>query len=121
MVSADASGPLLDFAGSDLDGVTAFPANQMVMMRLAASAVDRLAFVVGLHIHFAARGKCCQDAVNGGKPDPHSCSRKSLVNLLGAGEMPRAVQRRHYRLLLPGIASPDSASGDHLCLPRSTT
>src|SRR5947199_157158 len=61
MGACDPIGPLLDFGAFDLDGVTAVPADQVVMVaRGAAPAVEHLAALGAHRVDLAALGQRTQ-------------------------------------------------------------
>ena len=70
VLGRDPVGPALHRRAGHLDGAPAGPADQVVVVALAAPAVEVLAAGRAHHVDLAGVGEPLQGAVDGGQPDP---------------------------------------------------
>src|SRR5688572_2609121 len=82
----DPVGPPLDRRALDLDGETAAPADQVVVVLRAAAAVQRLAGVGAQGVELAVVGQGLHGAVDRGQPDRVAGLAQPGVHLLRAVE-----------------------------------
>src|ERR1039458_7184447 len=109
---AESPGQGLEVLRVELDGVTAPPADQMVVVdRRPAPPVEGLAGVATDAVDLAGTGQGPELAVHGGQADPIPGRPQPGVQVLGAGELVGLVQEGGHRPLLPG--DPDPRSEEH--------
>ncbi len=83
----DAVGPRLDLGSFDLDGPSAVPADQvMVMVVGRAATVDGLTVVAAQYVDLAPVGEDLQVPVDSGETDSLAHVAQVGVQVLGAGE-----------------------------------
>ena len=85
-------GPAFDGRAVHLDGASAAPADQVVVMAVAAPAVGRLAICCPEDIDFLGVGEHLQGSAHGGQADPDASLLEQVVDLLCAAEVVDLVQ-----------------------------
>ena len=91
VLGGDRVGPALDGRPLDLDGRAALAADEVVVVRVRAAAVDRLAVLGPQHVDLAALAEPLEGAVDRRQPDLGAAPVEEVVDLLGAAEV---VERR---------------------------
>ena len=86
-----------------LHGGPARAAHQMVVVAVAAPAVQVLAARRAHHVEVAGVGEGLQRAVHGGQPDPFAALAQHRVQVLGAVETLHLVQQCRDGAALPGV------------------
>ena len=79
-------GPGFDAAGVDLNGQTAFAADQVVMVRGATSAIEQLTIGRLQRIGVTRVGQVGERTINRGQADGRTVSAQHLVQVLSADE-----------------------------------
>ena len=105
VLGGDPVRPGLHRRAVDLDGAAAGPAHQVVVVALAAPAVEVLAAGRPHDVDLAGVGQALQGAVDRGQADPLAALAQHRVQLLGAVEaldLGRAA--RSTARALPGVA-----------------
>ena len=102
--AAIALGPALDGRALHLDGGAAGAADQVVVVRVGAAAVDRLAVLGAQQVDLAGLGQPLQGPVDRGQADGLAASPEQLVDLLRGAEVGEGAQGLDDRAPLPGRA-----------------
>jgi hypothetical protein len=92
VVLGDALRPRLDGRSFDLDGVTAVPTDEMVMVSGRAAPIDRFSRVDPQHVDSAGIRERLQRAVDGGETDTFAAAAKFVVQVLRRAELLDVVQ-----------------------------
>jgi hypothetical protein len=87
MLFGDSIGPLNDGLPGDLDGASARPAQEMMVVLLGTSKVDRLAVLACQNVHQAGVHQESESPVNRGEPDVVPALSQGRMDLLGAAEI----------------------------------
>ena len=87
MLFGNSIGPLNDGLPGDLDGASARPAQEMMVVLLGTSKVDRLAVLACQNVHLAGVHQESESPVNRGEPDVVPALSQGRMDLLGAAEI----------------------------------
>jgi hypothetical protein len=83
----DIVGPLNDGLTGNLDGASAGPTQQVVVVSLGASQIDRLAVLLRQDVHVAGVHHESESPIDRGKSDVVPAISQGGVDLLGAAEV----------------------------------
>ena len=92
LLTADAAEPLFERAALQLHDTLARDAGQVVMMRVAAEAVRRLAASLGERVDRPVLGERLERPIDGREADPETAPAESHVEILGAGAVRLALE-----------------------------
>ena len=103
MFVGDPVGPTFHRRSVDLNGCSAAPTNQMVVVAPAtAPAVDRLAVDAPDDVQFAGLRQCGDGSVDGCEPHRLAPGTQLDVKFLGTAEVAHLVEKSEYGRALPG-------------------
>jgi len=101
MLFGDSIGPLNDGLPGDLDGASARPAQEMMVVLLGTLKVDRLAVLACQNVHLAGVHQESESPVNRGEPDVVPALSQGRMDLLGAAEIVELQEQGLDSLSLP--------------------